>query len=115
MSFDAEKIRDEIVQWIRDWFEENGKGCKAVVGLSGGKDSLTLALALKGLQRFYPKHFELQAFTISLGFHGTDFSPVADFMAAHDIPYQVIESDIGEIVFEQRKEKNKEVRDRNGG
>ena len=36
MSFDAEKIRDEIVQWIRDWFEENGKGCKAVVGLSGG-------------------------------------------------------------------------------
>ena len=43
MSFDAEKIRDEIVQWIRDWFEENGKGCKAVVGLSGGKDSSVVA------------------------------------------------------------------------
>ena len=43
MNFDAEKIRDEIVQWIRDWFEENGKGCKAVVGLSGGKDSSVVA------------------------------------------------------------------------
>ena len=32
MSFDAEKVTKEIVQWIRDWFEENGKGCKAVVG-----------------------------------------------------------------------------------
>ena len=43
MSFDAEKVTKEIVQWIRDWFEENGKGCKAVVGLSGGKDSSVVA------------------------------------------------------------------------
>ena len=89
-----------------DTFSMIEDGDRIAIGVSGGKDSLTLALALKGLQRFYPKHFELQAFTISLGFPGTDFSPVADFMAAHDIPYQVIESDIGEIVFEQRKEKN---------
>lgn len=52
MSFDAEKIRDEIVQWIRDWFEENGKGCKAVVGLSGGKDSsVVAALCVEALGR----------------------------------------------------------------
>lgn len=89
-----------------DTFSMIEDGDRIAIGVSGGKDSLTLALALKGLQRFYPKHFELQAFTVSLGFPGTDFSPVADFMAAHDIPYQVIESDIGEIVFEQRKEKN---------
>ena len=36
---DYKKIKDELVQWIRDWFEENGKGCVAVLGLSGGKDS----------------------------------------------------------------------------
>ena len=36
---DYKKIKDELVQWIRDWFEENGKDCVAVLGLSGGKDS----------------------------------------------------------------------------
>jgi NAD+ synthase len=41
--FNAEKSKNDIVKWIRDWFEENGKGCKAVVGLSGGKDSSVVA------------------------------------------------------------------------
>lgn len=41
--FNAEKVKNDIVQWIRQWFEENGKGCKAVVGLSGGKDSSVVA------------------------------------------------------------------------
>lgn len=41
--FDAVKSKNDIVKWIRDWFEENGKGCKAVVGLSGGKDSSVVA------------------------------------------------------------------------
>ena len=41
--FNAEKIKNECVQWIRDFFEENGKGCNAVVGISGGKDSSVVA------------------------------------------------------------------------
>ena len=41
--FNAKKVKDELVQWIRDWFEENGPGCKAVVGTSGGKDSSVVA------------------------------------------------------------------------
>lgn len=41
--FDAKKVKNEIVQWIRDWFEENGKDCNAVVGISGGKDSTVVA------------------------------------------------------------------------
>ena len=41
--FDAKKVKDEIVQWIRDYFDENGKDCCAVVGISGGKDSSTVA------------------------------------------------------------------------
>ena len=43
MSFDAKKVKDEVVAWIRDWFEENGKGCNAVVAVSGGKDSSVVA------------------------------------------------------------------------
>jgi len=43
MSFDAQKVKDDIIKWIQDWFAENGKGCKAVVGLSGGKDSSVVA------------------------------------------------------------------------
>ncbi|MDO4545045.1 MAG: NAD(+) synthase [Bacillota bacterium] len=43
MEFHAEQVKNDIVKWIKDWFEENGKGCKAVVGLSGGKDSSVVA------------------------------------------------------------------------
>ena len=49
---------------------------KVAVGVSGGKDSLLLLLALKHLQSYYPKHFELEAITIELGFEGMDFEPV---------------------------------------
>ncbi len=41
--FDAERIKNECVEWIRDFFEKNGKGCNAVVGISGGKDSSVVA------------------------------------------------------------------------
>lgn len=50
--FEAEKVKDACVQWIRDWFEENGKGCNAVVGISGGKDSsVCAALCVEALGR----------------------------------------------------------------
>lgn len=41
--FDAVKVKNDCVQWIRDWFEVNGKGCNAVIGISGGKDSSVVA------------------------------------------------------------------------
>lgn len=41
--FDANKVKDQLIQGIRDWFEKNGKGCNAVIGLSGGKDSTIVA------------------------------------------------------------------------
>ena len=48
--FDAVKIKNDCVQWIRDFFEENGKGCNAVVGISGGKDSsVAAALCVEAL------------------------------------------------------------------
>ncbi len=49
-SFNAQKVKDECVQWIRDFFENNGKGCNAVVGISGGKDSsIVAALCVEAL------------------------------------------------------------------
>ena len=48
--FDAVKVKDECVKWIRDFFEENGKDCNAVVGISGGKDSsIVAALCVEAL------------------------------------------------------------------
>ena len=43
MSFDAKKVKEDIVKWISDFFEANGKGCNAVVAISGGKDSSIVA------------------------------------------------------------------------
>lgn len=50
--FDAKKVKDACVQWIRDFFEANGPGCNAVVGISGGKDSsIAAALCVEALGR----------------------------------------------------------------
>jgi len=52
MMFDAKKIKDQCVLWIRDFFEKNGPGCNAVVGISGGKDSsVAAALCVEALGR----------------------------------------------------------------
>ena len=51
-EFDAKKVKDEVVKWIRDWFEINGKGCNAIVAISGGKDSsVVAALCVEALGR----------------------------------------------------------------
>lgn len=43
MNFNANEIKTEIIEWIQKFFKENGRGCKAVVGISGGKDSTIVA------------------------------------------------------------------------
>ena len=82
------------------------EGDRIAVGISGGKDSLSMLMALKHLQRFYPKHFELEAITVNLGFEGMDFSPIEKFCNELGVNYSIVNTDIGEIVFEARKEKN---------
>ena len=50
MDFDAKKVKEELVLWIKNWFKENGDGCKGVLGISGGKDSsVTAALLVEAL------------------------------------------------------------------
>ena len=82
------------------------EGDKIAVGISAGKDSLALLLALRHLQYFYPKKFELEAITVSLGFDNFDLSKVRAFCKELGVNYTVYETEIGKIVFEERKESN---------
>lgn len=81
-------------------------GDHIAIGVSGGKDSLTLLYALNGLQKFYPKPFSISAITVDLGFNGFDPSPVKTLCNQFSVPYTIIPTKIGEILFEERKESN---------
>jgi len=83
--------------------EEND--CIAV-GISGGKDSLTLLHALSALRRFYPKHFTVKAITIDLGFNNMDLDAIIRLCKELDVEYRIEKTDIAQIVFDERKESN---------
>lgn len=86
-----------------DMIQENDH---IAVGISGGKDSLTLLYALHGLKRFYPKKFELSAVTVDLGFKDFNLSPIQALCKELNIPYRIVRSDIYDILFHIRKESN---------
>lgn len=81
-------------------------GDRIAVGVSGGKDSMLLLYALKLYQKFSPVRFDLAGVTVSLGFKEFDLSPVVLFCESIEVPYHIIYTDIEEIVFNVRKEKN---------
>lgn len=81
------------------------EGDRIAVGVSGGKDSLTLLAVLAALRAYYPKRFELEAVTVDMGL-GMDFSPVEAYCQSLDVPYFCRHTEIGPIIFEYRKEKN---------
>lgn len=89
-----------------DEYDMIQNGDRIAVGISGGKDSLTLLYALNGLRRFYPRKFELTAVTVDLGFEDFDLSPVRDLCREMGVPYTIVKSDIYEILFHIRKETN---------
>ena len=82
------------------------EGDKIAVGISGGKDSLCTLVALAHMRRFYPKKFELVGISVNLGFEGMDYSPVQKLCDELDVEYHVVKTDIGQIIFDERKEKN---------
>ena len=89
-----------------DEYEMIQEGDHIAVGISGGKDSLTLLYAMHGLKRFYPHHFELSAVTVDLGYSECDFTPVMELCRELNIPYHIVKTDIARILFEERKESN---------
>ena len=92
-----QKLLSLIRQAIEDYnmIEE---GDKIAVGVSGGKDSLALLYAMKILNRFYPKKFELYAITCNVGFEGMDFCE------SINVPYEQVDTEIAKIVFEDNKD-----------
>ena len=81
-------------------------GDHIAVGISGGKDSLTLLYALHGLKRFYPKKFALSAITVDLGYEKFDTEPLRELCEKLEVPYTVVKTEIAHILFEERKESN---------
>ena len=83
---------------------ENGD--RVAIGVSGGKDSLLLLHALSLYRRFTHKDFSLQAVTVDSGLGNSDYSEIAALCSSLEIPYIVKETQIGEIIFNYRQEKN---------
>ncbi|MBD5542994.1 MAG: tRNA 2-thiocytidine(32) synthetase TtcA [Lachnospiraceae bacterium] len=89
-----------------DDYEMIEEGDKIAIGISGGKDSLTLLCAMKGLMRFYPKPFEIHAITVDLGFDNLHLEKIIKLCQDLDVPYSIVKTEIAKIVFEDRKETN---------
>jgi tRNA(Ile)-lysidine synthase TilS/MesJ len=81
-------------------------GDHIVAAVSGGKDSLAMLTVLAAMRRFYPKPYTLSAVTVHPGFDNFGLSPVAAYCEGLDVPYTVLQTDIGNVVFNERAEKN---------
>ena len=82
------------------------EGDKIAIGVSGGKDSLTLLALMKALQRFYPKKFDLIAISIDLSNGKMNYDSIEKYCTSIDVPFYKEVSNVFEIVFDIRKEKN---------
>ena len=82
------------------------EGDVIAIGISGGKDSLALLCALHGLKRFYTPSFSIKAITVDLGFDNVDFGKIQAMCDQMDIEYKIVKTDIGKIIFDDRKETN---------
>ena len=81
-------------------------GDRIAVGISGGKDSLTMLYALNALRRFYPHPFSIHAVTVDLGFQNLDLGEIEALCRDLGVPYTIVPTEIAYIVFEQRRESN---------
>ncbi len=99
------KILSRTRRAVDDYHMIN-EGDRIAVGISGGKDSLTLLCALAALRKFYPKKFEVVGVSLDMGFDGTDFSRVQNLCDDLGVEYILQKTDIAEVVFDIRKETN---------
>ena len=100
---------EQLVSRMRRCIEDYNMieaGDRIAVGLSGGKDSTAMLCALASLRGYYPKPFSLLAVTIELGFPDMDFRPLTELCRRLQVPYRRVRTDIREVVFDARAEKN---------
>ncbi len=101
----------KLMSYMRSAMEQYNMvedGDKIAVGVSGGKDSLALLAALAEMRRFYPKKYELVAISMDPCFNGeeNDFSEIEKLCKKINVPYIIRRTEIGKVIFENRKEKN---------
>ena len=99
----------KMLSYVRravDHYHMIEEGDRIAVGVSGGKDSLALLVALAKLRAFYPKKFEIVAITLEMGYAEMDFSPVQTLCDELGVEYIRIPTQIGPIIFDIRKEEN---------
>lgn len=95
-----------LIRQAVDKYEMIQTGDKIAVGISGGKDSLALLYALSKLRLFYPKTFTLEAITVNTGIKGMAYDGIQDYCDELQVPYTIIDTQIYDIVFTERKEEN---------
>lgn len=99
----------QVLSYVRkavDDYHMIEDGDRIAVGISGGKDSLTLLYALNGLRRFYPGHFDIHAVTVDLGFENLKLDEIQDLCRELGVEYTIVKTDIAQVIFQDRKEVN---------
>ena len=99
----------QVLSYVRkaaDDYRMIENGDKIAIGISGGKDSLTLLWALKPLKRFYPASFDIHAVTVDLGFKNLNLERIKDLCKELEVEYTIVETDIAKVIFEDRQEDN---------
>lgn len=99
----------QVLSYVRkavDDYHMIEAGDKIAVGISGGKDSLTLLYALNGLKRFYPQPFDIHAVTVDLGFENLRLDEIQALCRELDVEYTIVKTDIAQVIFHDRKEEN---------
>lgn len=107
MSMDLQRLTSLLRKSIQR-YGMIAEGDGVAVGLSGGKDSLCLLMGLAALRKFYPIPFTLHAIHVDVGagMPPEAIAAMADFCVGLDVPFHHVKTDIYQIVFEERKEKN---------
>lgn len=92
-----QQLYSKVRQALQD-YDMVQPGDRIAIGISGGKDSLTLLYALAGLRRFYPVSFEIVAITVDIGFEGFDLSPIEALCQELDVEYHIVHTEIEKIL-----------------
>jgi len=99
-----QKLMGLVRRCVQD-YNMIAEGDRIGVGVSGGKDSVALLVLLAQLRKYNDKAFDVEAITIDMGL-GMDYSPIAQLCEQLDVKFNLVNTEIGPIIFDHRKEKN---------